>query len=352
MPDARRAEVTRDRSDPRTMSDATPSSTATLGDPMPDVAESSATDHDSREVSPVVATAPAPSVDAPPVGEPCPTPLVWQEVLAAYRTQSTAWELKNRSHRLVGRSWGTGRPLYLLNGFAATAEMSALTLWLLREEFRCVVFDTFEDGKSSKSRPTMSDFASDVLAVADHHGDETLNMFGASFGAAVALQTALEVPGRIAGLVLQHGFAQRRLSMSERMLAALCCRSSRTLSQFPWRRRIQELNHRRWFPPFDGTRFEFLVDSTGSIPLADLARRALAVNGFDITSRLGEIVCPVLLLRTEGEGGLEARSHAQLEQGLRGSRTEWMHSSGLHPALTHPHRLAKLLKTFFPPESI
>ncbi len=302
------------------MSDAQLSSSATLGEP-------------------------------PPAGEPCPTPLVWQEVLAAYRSESIAWELTHGSRRLVGRTWGQGRPLYLLNGFAATAEMSALTMWLLREEFRCVVFDTFEGSASRQSRPAMSDFASDVRAVADHHGDNTLNVFGASFGAAVALQLALESPSRIAGLVLQHGFARRRLSMSERMLAAWCWRSRRTLAQFPWRRRIQELNHRLWFPPFDGTRFEFLVDSTGSIPLVDLARKGLAVNGFEISSRLGEIACPVMLVRTEGEGGLEARSHAQLEQGLKGSRTEWMHSSGLHPALTHPHRLVKLLKSFFAPET-
>ena len=333
------------------MSDAMHSSSATLGDPMPVATEAASQGHDSRDVSPAGGVAPAPSADAPQVGEPCPAPLAWQEVLAAYRNESTAWELTNGSHRLVGRMWGQGRPLYLLNGFAATAEMSALTLWLLREEFRCVVFDTFEDGSSRKTRPTMSDFASDVLAVADHHGDETIGVFGASFGAAVALQMALESPSRISGLVLQHGFAQRRLTMSERMLAAWCRRSRRVLSQFPWRRRIQESNHRRWFPPFDGTRFEFLVESTGSIPLADLAQKALAVNGFDIASRLGEITCPVLLLRTEGEGGIEAKSHTQLEQGLKESRTEWMHSSGLHPSLTHPHRLAKLLKSCFSPET-
>ena len=302
------------------MSDTKPSSSATLGEP-------------------------------PPVGEPCPTPLVWQEVLAAYRSESTAWELTNGSHRLVGRTWGRGRPLCLLNGFAATAEMSALTMWLLREEFRCVVFDTFEESAPRRTRPTMSDFASDVLAAADHHGADSIGVFGASFGAAVALQTALESPGRIEGLVLQHGFARRRLSMSERLLAGWCRRSRRTLAQFPWRRRIQELNHRRWFPPFDGTRFEFLVDSTGSIPLADLARKALAVHGFDIANRLGEIACPVLLLRTEGEGGIEAGLHARLERGLKGSRTEWLHSSGLHPSLTHPHRLAKLIKSFFPLET-
>ncbi|MBC8113106.1 MAG: alpha/beta hydrolase [Candidatus Saccharimonas sp.] len=332
------------------MSDALHSSSATLGDPRAVATETASTEPDTHDVPSVRMPGSVPSADAPPVGEPCPAPLVWQEVLAAYRSESTAWELTNGSHRLVGRTWGQGRPLYLLNGFTATAEMTALTMWLLREEFHCVVFDTLADGASRGTRPTMSDFASDVLAAADHHGDSTLNVFGASFGAAVALQTALESPSRIAGLVLQHGFARRRLSMSERMLAAWCRRSHRALSQFPWRRRIQELNHRRWFPPFDGTRFEFLVDSTGSIPLADLARKALVVNGFDVSSRLGEITCPVLLLRTEGEGGLEARSHAQLELGLRGSRTEWMHSSGLHPALTHPHRLVKLLKSFFSPE--
>ena len=110
---------------------------------------------------------------------------------------------------------------------------------------------------------------------------------------------------------------------------------------------MQELNHRRWFPPFDGTRFEFLVESTGSIPQAELANKALATARFNIMSRLGEIACPVMLVRTEGEGPIEARCHSVLEQGLKNARTEWMHSSGMHPSLTHPHRLVKLLKTFF-----
>lgn len=332
------------------MSDAMPSTSATFGGSIEIATIAASSENASGDGSSGGESAPALSVDTPPEGEPCPTPLVWQEVLAAYRSESTEWELTNRSHRLIGRTWGQGRPLYLLNGFAATSEMFALTLWLLREQYRCVVFDTFENRESRKKPVTMSDFASDVLAVADHHGDESIGVFGASFGAAVGLQMALESPNRIAGLVLQHGFAKRRLSLSERMLATWCRRSRRTLYQFPWRRRIQELNHRRWFPPFDGTRFEFLVESTGSIPLAVLAQKAIAVNSFDISDRLGEITCPVLLLRTEGEGGLEARSHAQLEQGIKESRTEWMHSSGLHPALTHPHRLVKLLKSFFAPE--
>jgi len=343
------------------MFDATSTSSVTSNGPMPGHGEARhgdliPTECDSRggcgsscdaAPSPALSSSAESHSPAPSVGEPCPTPLVWSEVLAAYHSESTPWELTNGSRRLVGRTWGEGPPLYLLNGFAATAEMSSLMLWLLREQFRCVVFDSFDDSSARKSRPAMNHFAADLLAVADHHGDNAIRVFGASFGAAVALQAALEAPARILGLVLQHGFAARPLSLSERVLAAWCRRSRRSLSAFPGRRRVQELNHRRWFPPFDGTRFEFLVESTGSIPQADLANKALATARFNITSRLGEIACPVMLVRTEGEGPIEARCHSVLEQGLKNARTEWMHSSGMHPSLTHPHRLVKLLKTFF-----
>ncbi|MBS0203610.1 MAG: alpha/beta hydrolase [Planctomycetes bacterium] len=282
-----------------------------------------------------------------PSGEACPPPLVWQEVLAAYRTESNPWELDRGTRRLFGRTWGAGPPLYLLNGFAATAELYALLVYLLRDSFQCVVFDTFSNSSSGRARPNVGDFAQDLLAVADHHDDPSILVFAANFGAAVAMQSALDRPDRIVGLALEHGFARRRLSLSERLLAQWCRGSSRSLSTLPWRSRIQELNHRRWFPPFDGTRFEFLKESTGQIPLKDLAQKALAMNAVDLRPRLSEIRCPVMLMRTEGQGPLETEGHEVLEKGLPNARTEWLHSTGLHPYLTHPHRVAKLLKAYF-----
>ena len=277
----------------------------------------------------------------------CPPPLAWQEVLAAYRSESQPWEIDCGSRRLQGRTWGEGPPLYFLNGFAATAEMFSLLLWLLRDSFRCVVFDSSPIASSRRTRPAMKDFASEVMAVADLHQDPTIGLFGASFGAAVALQTALDYPERVSALALQHGFASRRLSLFERWLAAGCRLSRRQLSSLPIRRRVQAQNHRRWFPPFDDTRFEFLVESTGKLALPDLADKALAVHAFDIEHQLGAISCPVLLIRTEGQGIMESQGHEALECGLVNARTEPLHSTGLHPYLTHPHRVAKLLKTFF-----
>jgi len=91
----------------------------------------------------------------PPQGEACPPPLAWQEVLNAYRTESQSWELNCGPRRLTGRTWGEGPPLYLLNGFVATAEMYALLIYLLRDSFRCVVFDTTTMPGSRRVRPTV-----------------------------------------------------------------------------------------------------------------------------------------------------------------------------------------------------
>ena len=286
-------------------------------------------------------------------GEPCPTPLVWQEIRQRFLQDSTSWEFVRGPHRLTGRTWGEGPPLYFLNNFAATAELFSLTAWLLKDQFRCVLFySTANDRQTiNRVRPLISDFTDDLFAIADHHGDQRLSVYGAGFGAAVGLQAAIRSPQRVHRLVLQHGFASRRLSLFERMLMSICLRSHQTLDQMPQRRRFQAVNHQPWFPPFDHSRFEFLVDSTGTLFLQDLARRAWAVNSFDVVSKLGEIECPVLLLRTEGEGRMVAQSQEVLESKLKKHRTEWMHSAGQHPCLTHPHRVAKLVKTFCETES-
>jgi pimeloyl-ACP methyl ester carboxylesterase len=281
-------------------------------------------------------------------GEPCPVPLVWREIRENYLRDSLPWEIISGTRRLIGRTWGSGRPLYFLNNFAGTAELFSLTAWLLKDEFCCVMFDTVvEDRRTSRaSRPTISDLSDDLFAIADQHGDERFSLFGAAFGAAIGLQAALNRPERIDRLMLQHAFARRRLSIFERVLASNCLRSCGTLDELPQRRRFQSVNHQPWFPPFDDSRFEFLIESSGTLSLRDLAKRALAMNSFDVSSRLAEIDCPVLLLRTEGEGRVAADSQNLLEKKMKSPEIQWMHSAGQHPYLTHPHRVSKLIKTF------
>ncbi|MEO1996129.1 MAG: hypothetical protein ABGZ17_12725, partial [Planctomycetaceae bacterium] len=73
--------------------------------------------------------------------DPCPTPLAWRDVLDGFRRDSTSWSVALESGLVRGRTIGRGPPLYLLNGFSGTLELYALTAWLLREQFRCVLLD-------------------------------------------------------------------------------------------------------------------------------------------------------------------------------------------------------------------
>ena len=153
----------------------------------------------------------------------CPTPLAWQQVLASFHEQSTPFEVRRPGHVLRGRSWGQGPPLYLLCGMGGTADTFCLVTYLLRDLFRCVVFDypgTFEPVRPGRlvTRESLRD---DLIAVADHQGDDQFSLFATSFGSLVALESMQGHPDRITRAVLQGEFAYRRLSVAERAIIRL-----------------------------------------------------------------------------------------------------------------------------------
>src|SRR5262245_6213534 len=61
----------------------------------------------------VSATESTPSA-ATVVEESCPPPLEWQDVLREFHRQADSWYLDRQSHRITGRTIGSGPPLYLL----------------------------------------------------------------------------------------------------------------------------------------------------------------------------------------------------------------------------------------------
>lgn len=285
---------------------------------------------------------------APPAGEGCPPPLAWQEVLRDFSAQADAWYLDRPRYRLLGRTFGQGPPLYLLNGIGGSHELYALLVWLLKDEFRCVLFDYpgTRDVDRGTRHVTLDDLAADLLAVADRSGDEAVNVYATSFGGLVAQQVLMDQPHRIRSAILQGAFARRELSLSEKILVNLLRYCPGRLSRLPGRVRVQFHNHRRWFPPFDTTRFQFFLDNAGQVPIASLAQRSAIVCVSDFRSHLSQISQPVLLIRGEGEGAVSEGCHGELEQGLPNVRSEWLHGTGHLPYLTHPHRLAKLIRAF------
>ena len=298
------------------------------------------------------------------LGEGCPPPLSCREVWSTLGREATPWKLDRGNYALRGWSCGTGPPLYFVNGFAGASALFCLTVWLLREEYRCVLYDvelpeaeasafnlrtksTVPAIKRRAAGPcSLADFTGDLLEAASFQGDHSFSVFSTNFGGVVALQAALVAPERVERLILQSVPAHGRLAWTERLLAHVCSRSPAPLRQLPGRLTIQSFNHRRWFPPLDPDRWQCFQEMTGLQPMALAARQALAFDGFDLRPQLAQLRQPVLLIDVEGAGTRLSEAQRELRVRLPNVQEERLHTTGLIPYLTHPHRLVKLIQAW------
>jgi pimeloyl-ACP methyl ester carboxylesterase len=107
-------------------------------------------------------------------------------------------------------TWGAGAPIVLLHGFTSSIEQNWLERrWvesLTAAEHQVIALDLRGHGLSSKLHsPEQYEttlLASDVVRVLDELEIKRSDLFGFSMGAGVALQLAMDTPGRIRRLVV------------------------------------------------------------------------------------------------------------------------------------------------------
>ncbi|MFM9965155.1 MAG: alpha/beta fold hydrolase [Planctomycetaceae bacterium] len=282
---------------------------------------------------------------AMPPREGCPPPLQWQQVLAAFREHSTAWHTETPAGRISGRVWGEGPTLVMLNGLGGSHELFALCVFLLKANCRCVLLD-YPVGRRV-TWPRLTDSIAEV--VTEFAGSEGCHLMGTSFGSALALETALRLGSQVRSLTLHAAFAHLPLTVFERAAAGMLRWMPGRAESLPMWRGLQERLHRLWFPPIDPTRWLFYLENAGQTPVAELARRFGLSHQFDVRLRLNQLSTPTLFLHVEGEGPTQSRCRDELAALLPNARTEFLHTTGLLAFLTHPHRLAKLIREFVCP---
>ena len=288
---------------------------------------------------------PASSSLLPAPGEGCPAPLAWAEVVATFLQESRERTVDFAGGTISCRTIGTGRPLYFLGGASGDGRLFSLTAWLLREERECVVVEY----PRFKSRPSPKTYVARCVEALERLrtelGHSEVDVYGAMFGGLVALQWLQAAPGAVIRGILQTPTLATPWTWFERGLLAAGRWMPGGIASLPGWKPLQERNHRAWFPPFDETRWGFLLDDLGQTPIRDLAVRMRA-TGTALSPALGTIRQPVLIVRTEGEGAGHTRRAEELESLLPSARTEWMHTAGHLPFLTHPHRLVKVIRSF------
>ena len=273
-------------------------------------------------------------------GEGCPPPLAWSDVVREVGERRTVIDAKTNGKPVRGYAVGDGPPLYFLNGISATPDLFSLLVWLLRDEFRCVVIEF-----PSHAR-TMTDLSQSLLAVADAAGDQQFDLYATSFGSLVALQTLLDAPERISHAVLQGPLVGMNLSSAERTGARILSWLPGQMRRLPMFASIIRGSHLRWFPPVDPTRWQFAEHDMTEPRIADVARRGRMLIGTDFTDRLSEIATPTLLISSEGEASRHRDAAKLLNERLPNSRHENIPNTGHVAFLTHPHRMANLVRPF------
>ena len=287
----------------------------------------------------------------------CPTPLAWQQVLEAFDEQSTSWELDSQRGPIAGRSIGSGPALVFLNPLLGNWRLMALSAWLLRDQFHCVLFD---DSSLLARRPriapgSVDDLVEDLWSVHEELGLQQLILLGTGLGSGVGLAALGEHDGRIAAAVLQGPLLQTHLTSAEDWLAVLGSHLPGRLRHVPGFRSLMVHNHKPWFPPYDETRLAFAIEVTGAVPLRTAARRARRLDRLDLDSCLKQLaqsqpVPPLLLIVPESLYDPSQPSHSpatmEITSRLPEVRVEALAGCGPLGCLTHPHRLTKLVRSF------
>jgi len=240
---------------------------------------------------------------------------------------------------------GRGEPIVLIPGLAVGWRLLAPLARILSRRHDVVMVglrgDHEEGGPVAGQKPL--DHAFDVADVIAHLGLERPAILGVSFGAAVALEMAIEFPKSVGSLMLSGGEARFRPNLGSTILLRAMerlplPRDSAFLNQF-----FNILHGRR---PEPGPIVDFLAQRCWETDQGVIAGRLRGLDGFDITDRLWEIDVPTLVLGGTKDVVVPLARQRALAEGIPSSKFAMIDGAGHVGFLTHRAEFASNLGRF------
>jgi len=199
-------------------------------------------------------------------------------------------------------------------------------------------------GDSHRRHADVGGHADDLAALIDRLGLECPAVFGVSFGAAVALELAVEQPGRLGSLIVQGVEERFRTTLGSTIALHVLERyplpaNSPFLNQF--------LNLLYGTKPEPGARTDFVVDRIWETPQAVMAERLRQLQQFDVADRLWRIDVPTLDLAGAKDAIIPARRQQGLAQKISGARFEALEGAGHIGFVTHADAVVHQVRDHF-----
>jgi pimeloyl-ACP methyl ester carboxylesterase len=199
--------------------------------------------------------------------------------------------------RLFHTEQGTGDPLLCIMGLASDSQGWTLQLEAFAEQYRAIVFDNRDVGRSSMCDGDygIADLADDAVALADHLGLERFHLLGISLGSCVAQRVALAIPDRIRTLTLAATWAGTTAAYSE-MRARVWEREVRRSTTEEWLEEMMLLTlSENVFETEEGveTMKRMALENPHPQPTEALIRQIRSMSHHDVRDRLPELKMPV-----------------------------------------------------------
>jgi len=212
---------------------------------------------------------------------------------------------------------GTGDPILLIMGHAYGAGMWHRTIPGLAASYHVIRFDNRGVGRSSDPPGpyTVQLMAADAMAVLDAAGAVSAHVYGVSLGGAIALQLALDHPGRVRSLILGCTAA----SAEGASRGALLTRVRSLLPAAALNRMAWKLLYGPGTPASRRAEDQQIVQRTRC---SGRGRRGQLTGaaGFDVTGRLAEIRIPTLVMHGARDRIIPAASARRLAGGIARAR--------------------------------
>jgi pimeloyl-ACP methyl ester carboxylesterase len=254
--------------------------------------------------------------------------------------------------QIAYRRIGNGRPLMVLNGFAATsADWDPSFLDRLASSNEIVLLDNRGIGRSTDNgRPfDIAQLADDATRVVEALGIERIRLLGWSMGGFIALTLALQHPGQIDKLILlstESGGAEANLASAEVWrelidMSGTPHEQARRLLSLLFPRAVAESIYRE---------FGDIVAEARAQLCPDLVDRQVAAieawHRVGIGNRLAEINVPVLIASGTADVVVPPSNALKLVNAIPGAWLAQFNGGGHAFMAQYPRQLADLINSF------
>lgn len=260
---------------------------------------------------------------------------------------------------LTHKTWGagTGDPVLLMNGGLMTFLSWGPVVAGLEGSHRIIGFD-FRGMLMSPGTapPSLDGHVDDVIALLEHLGVSRVHVVGTSFGAEIGVLLATKHPARVRSLALIT--ATEHINVDEWKAAQPLRQACRAAARGGDGGVLLDLLVPGTFSP------AYIKAQAESIALRRQQIAAMprvwfegldvllgSLQRLDLTSVLGDVACPTLVVGAELDLTFPPDHSRALAAGIPGARLEIVKGSGHGLVAEQPERVVEILQSFLPVSS-